>query len=246
LHNIYDKKIKLTVEHIMPQTITPKWQIDLGSNWELVHNKWLHTLANLMLTAYNSKYSNRSFAEKKTIEDGFDSSPLAVNQYIAKFNLWNEDALEERTKWLKKQIAQIWKYPQTTLSLSIENFDDDNIYSPYNWTIETYKKPGSVLIGNNTFEIKHWIGMYIKVLQFIQENFPEKFISLIDNNNEFGIAERPLITANKDIPNSATELSPGLYVECNLGASAIMKNIMKICKYVGYNEDNCPVYFTLT
>jgi uncharacterized protein with ParB-like and HNH nuclease domain len=245
LHNIYDNQIKLTIEHIMPQTITPKWQADLGTNWELVHNKWLHTLANLTLTAYNAKYSNHSFGEKKTIEGGFEKSPLFINQYIARFGLWNETALEERTDWLKEQIVKIWKYPQTTLSLSIENFDDDSIYSPYNWTVETYRKPESVLIDNNTFEIKHWIGMYIKVLQFIQENFPEKFIALIDNKNEFGIAGRPLITTNKDIPNSVDEISLGLYVECNLGVSAIMKNIIKLCEYVGYNEENCPVYFTL-
>jgi len=41
LYNIYDKQIKLTVEHIMPQTLTTKWQFDLGNNWELVHNKWV-------------------------------------------------------------------------------------------------------------------------------------------------------------------------------------------------------------
>lgn len=61
----------------MPQTVhNTKWRFDLGSNWELIHNKWVHTLANLTLTAYNSKYSNKSFAEKKTIEDGFAKSPL--------------------------------------------------------------------------------------------------------------------------------------------------------------------------
>jgi hypothetical protein len=229
----------------MPQTITPKWQADLGTNWELVHNKWLHTLANLTLTAYNAKYSNRSFEEKKNIKDGFKKSPLFINQYIAEFSSWNEDALEKRAKWLKEQIVKIWQYPQTTLPLSIENFDDDTIYSPYNWVVETYRKPESVLIDNNTFEIKHWIEVYLKTLQFIQENFPEKFITLIDNKNDFGIAVRPLITTNKDIPNSADEFSPGLYVECNLGVLTIMKNIIKICEYIGYNEDNCPVSFTL-
>jgi hypothetical protein len=245
LHNIYDKQMKLTIEHIMPRTITPKWQNDLGSNWEIVHNKWVHTLANLTLTAYNSKYSNRSFDEKKTIENGFNQSPLSLNNYIATFDVWNEEALEKRTKWLTKQITKIWQYPRTSLPLSIESVDDDNIYSPYEWEIETYRKPESVLIDNNPFEIKNWIELYIKVLQFIQENFPEKFTTLIDNKEEFKVANRPLITKNKDIPNSVSELSIGIFIEINLGVQAIMKNIIKICEYVGYDKDNCPICFTL-
>jgi uncharacterized protein with ParB-like and HNH nuclease domain len=245
LHNIYDKQIKLSVEHIMPQTITPKWQLDLGNNWELVHNKWVHTLANLTLTAYNSKYSNRSFAEKKTIEDGFAKSPLLLNKYIAEFNSWDENALETRTTWISELIVRIWKYPQTTLSLFIENVEDDNIYSPYGYEVEPYKKPASTLINNNIFEIGTWVDFYIKVLEFIQENFSEKFIYLIDNKELFGIADRPLITKNKDIPFTAGELIPGIFVERNLGPQSIMRNIIKICEYVGYNGDNCPVYFTL-
>jgi len=245
LHNIYDKQIKLTIEHIMPQTITPRWQIDLGSNWEFVHNKWVQTLANLTLTAYNSKYSNKSFSEKKTIEDGFSNSPLLLNKYIAEFEVWNEESLETRTKWLTEQITKIWEYPQTTLSLSIENFDDDDIHSPYDWEQETFRKPATVLIDNELSEVRNWIDLYIKVLQFIQINFSTEFSSLIDNNDLFGIADRPLITRDKDIPNSASEFSHGIFIECNLGVAGIMRNIIKICEYVGYDENNCPVYFTL-
>jgi len=245
LHNIYDKQIKLSIEHIMPQTITPKWQVDLGSNWEVVHNKWVHTLANLTLTAYNAKYSNKSFSDKKTIEEGFAKSPLLLNKYIAEFDLWNEEALEKRTKWLFEQIVKIWKYPQTTLPLSIENYDDDDIHSPYDWEPEVYRKPATVLIDNELSEVNNWINLYIKVLQFIQINFPSDFSLLIDNNSEFGIKDRPLITRNKDIPNSTSELSHGIFIECNLGVQGIMRNIIRICEYVGYNENKCPIYFTL-
>ena len=245
LRNIYEKQIKLTVEHIMPQTINPKWQLDLGNNWEFVYNKWVHSLANLTLTAYNSKYSNRSFSDKKAIEDGFNQSPLLLNQYITRFDVWNEEALEERTKWLAEQIVKIWRYPQTTLTLLIDNLDDDNIYSPYEYEIEAYKKPESALIGNNTFEVSTWVDLYILVLQFVQENFPDKFINLIDNNELFGIKDRPLITRDKDIPYTPGELMPGIFFERNLGPTSIMRNIIRICEYAGYNESNCPVYFTL-
>lgn len=51
----------LMVEHIIPQTITSQWKIDLGSNYSHIYEIWLHTLANLTLTGYNPKYSNKNF-----------------------------------------------------------------------------------------------------------------------------------------------------------------------------------------
>ncbi len=47
-----------SIEHIMPQTLTPAWIKELGEDYEEIHQTWLHRMANLTLTAYNSKYQN--------------------------------------------------------------------------------------------------------------------------------------------------------------------------------------------
>lgn len=47
-----------SIEHIMPQHLTPEWQKELGADYEQIHELWLHRIANLTLTAYNAKYSN--------------------------------------------------------------------------------------------------------------------------------------------------------------------------------------------
>lgn len=52
-----------SIEHIMPQHLTPVWQKELGDDYEQIREQWLHRMANLTLTAYNSKYSKSSFAE---------------------------------------------------------------------------------------------------------------------------------------------------------------------------------------
>jgi len=248
LHNLWEKKIKLSVEHIMPQTITPKWQADLGNNYESVHNKWVHTLANLTLTAYNQKLSNRSFVEKKNMEDGFAKSPLLLNKYIAEFDVWNEESLEQRTLWLLEQITKIWKYPQTTLQISEDVADEDAIHSPYDWDVEANVKPVTVSVNGVDGEylgVNSWVSLYIKVLKFIQENYFEEFIGLIDNIEYFGVAGRPLITRDKNVLHTVEDLSDGVFAERNIGVSQIMRNIKKICEYVGFNEDSCPIYFTL-
>lgn len=54
-----------SVEHIMPRQLTPAWMKELGENYKEIHSTWLHRVANLTITAYNSRYSNRAFAEKR-------------------------------------------------------------------------------------------------------------------------------------------------------------------------------------
>lgn len=45
----------LTIEHIMPQTLSNAWKQELGTEWETIQEKWLHIISNLTLTGYNIK-----------------------------------------------------------------------------------------------------------------------------------------------------------------------------------------------
>lgn len=77
-----------SIEHIMPQHLTPAWVKALGEGYEEIHEKWLHRIANLTMTAYNSKYSNATFEEKKFMKNGFEDSGIRMNMYIAKKDKW--------------------------------------------------------------------------------------------------------------------------------------------------------------
>lgn len=55
----------LTVEHVMPQTLSEWWQEHLGEDWDETHELYLHTIGNLTLTAYNTQLSNDDFHTKK-------------------------------------------------------------------------------------------------------------------------------------------------------------------------------------
>ena len=54
----------LTIEHIMPQTLSKEWKTMLGEHHTNIHKKWLHTLGNLTLTGYDSELSNNLFEDK--------------------------------------------------------------------------------------------------------------------------------------------------------------------------------------
>ncbi len=92
-----------TTEHIMPQTLTPEWERDLGENFQEIHNKYLHTIGNLTLTGYNQEYSNKSFQEKRDMEKGFKQSPLRLNQSLKDLGAFDDLGVFDEEK-IKKEL----------------------------------------------------------------------------------------------------------------------------------------------
>ena len=106
------KEHGLSVEHIMPQTLTETWKKDLGPDYAQIHDTWKDRIANLTLTAYNPEYSNRPFREKLTMKDGFRDSPLPLNRWIARQEKWTLDELEARGNIMAERFVELWPYPE--------------------------------------------------------------------------------------------------------------------------------------
>ncbi len=102
-----------TIEHIMPQNenMSAKWREELGNDWQRVHKDLLHTLGNLTLTAYNSRYSDRIFVEKRDIEGGFRQSPLHLNAGLGQCEKWDESAINARADRLANLAVHVWSVP---------------------------------------------------------------------------------------------------------------------------------------
>jgi uncharacterized protein with ParB-like and HNH nuclease domain/predicted transport protein len=107
------KVSEYTIEHIMPQNpnLSPEWQAELGTEWQLVHVKYLHTIGNLTLTGYNDTLSDRPFLEKRNMKGGFKDSPIRLNQYPAEQDHWNEDTIQRRAQELAELAGRIWGAP---------------------------------------------------------------------------------------------------------------------------------------
>ncbi len=120
---------RLTVEHIMPQEIenSNDWKEMIGEDWERIHNKYLNTIGNLTLTGYNSEYGNRSFQYKKEHQNGFNHSPLRLNDFLKIIDYWNVDTITKRAEILSQTAKNIWKYPhidnQEATELSLNEKD---------------------------------------------------------------------------------------------------------------------------
>lgn len=107
------KSNECSIEHIMPQNdnLSKEWKDALGSDWQRIHEQYLHTLGNLTLTGYNSEYSDKPFTQKRNMEGGFRHSRLNLNRGLGDVEEWNEDAIKTRAERLAAQACKVWGYP---------------------------------------------------------------------------------------------------------------------------------------
>lgn len=90
----------LQIEHIMPQTLNDEWISMLGAeDYAQVHENYLHTLGNLTLIRHNQELGNENFSKKKEIY--INNSAMQISQRkITDKDVWNKEAIEQRTNWL--------------------------------------------------------------------------------------------------------------------------------------------------
>ena len=221
---------KLTIEHIMPQTITLEWRRDLGANWELIHTKYLHTIGNLTLSAYNSDYSNLSFEKKKTKKDtGFIYSKLQLNEYIKKQTIWGEKEILERSKLLAEIAKKTWFLPHSTF-IPVENIETLTLEDEFDLTnrqIQSFNFLGEMVKTDDVTDF------YIKIFTILCDW--DKTLLIQNSNRYYG--------SNINDMRKPREITDGFFVEVNLSSNDKIKVIKDALKILSL--EHSEVSFTL-
>ena len=99
----------LTVEHIMPQTLSEGWREDLGDRADEIHGRHLHRLGNLTLCGarWGSALSNHRFEKKKEL---YEESSVRMTSRLVKFPRWDEDAIQKRADDLARAALKLWPW----------------------------------------------------------------------------------------------------------------------------------------
>jgi alkylated DNA nucleotide flippase Atl1 len=121
--------LPLTVEHIMPQTMSPEWikmLADSGEQPQEAHQELVHTLGNLTLTAYNPELSNDPFERKQQI---FANSHLSLNFNLPNSAVWTRTEIEARAEELASRAILIWPGPVPGLTSGDESFDWSRVHA---------------------------------------------------------------------------------------------------------------------
>lgn len=228
---------KYSIEHIMPQNLTPSWQKELGEDFEQIHEEWLHRIANLTLTAYNSKYSNSTFTEKKTMQNGFDDSGIRMNTWIAKKEKWTLTELEERNSYLMDRALVIWKFPETDFLPKEKQLDS--------YTLEDEAELTGRLIARFTFKnteqpVTSWVEMFQKVIQILYAE-DKTIITKLAMSDEDNIALH--FNTTPDAFSKCVEIGDGIYVWTNTNTQSKLSVLNRLFKL--YDEDPADLVFFL-
>jgi len=192
---------KLSIEHVMPQTLSEWWQDHLGDEWEVTYELYLHNIGNLTLTAYNAELYNAEFTKKKEL---YRDSHLEMNRYFTSLDCWRKEDIEKRAHYLSKKALEIWPY------FGSEDYEDASIMDVTGTT------PQALWILEQYFEVKNWRDVLENTLNTIAELEPEKFEILLNEYPKLISRDKNKFRAVRELPNST-------YVEVNLSAQAIKR-----------------------
>lgn len=212
------EKATITIEHVLPQTLTEWWKSHLGDEWEIVHELWLHTLGNLTLTGYNSELSNDDFETKRQM---LRESHLEINRYFDGIAAWRLEDIKNRSAELSEVALGIWPYFG----------DDGDIQNP---TVVTGTKPVALWILGQKFDVKSWRDVLVHIMNVIAELVPEKFEQVTQEFPRFVGRDRKRFREIKELNN-------GAFVEVNLSADAIQRFCSQAMETIDLTSDDWSV-----
>ena len=181
----YERKEKVnvdeyTIEHILPQNpnLSEEWKTMLGEQWKAIQETHLHTSGNLTLTGYNSELSDHSFSKKKTIEGGFDDSPIRLNSFLKQTDVWNATQIILRAEVLALIATQIWYVPDT-LDVLLSSFYDVELIQVNEYSLSTYEHLQGDMLGL----YEHLKKRILNIDSSVTEEYKKHYIAFKSSTN---------------------------------------------------------------
>lgn len=202
-----------SIEHIMPQHLTPAWTEELGANAVEIHETWLHRLANLTLTGYNPSLSNKSFREKRdAAQGGYRSSGLRMNQKIALKDAWGLPELEERNREMVAQALRIWPCPQTDFKPAEKEFNSCTLDD------EDVDLTGQEIVKYSLLNVEQpvtsWTDMFEHVVKFLHQK-DKSILSALAYNTSSPTDLAGYVSSAESGLRSALKIDDHIYMEKN-------------------------------
>jgi hypothetical protein len=208
----------VTIEHVMPQTLTDDWRTQLGDDWEAAHALWLHTLGNLTLTGYNSEMSNDDFSAKR---QRLTKGTLHLNKLFARFESWRAAEIKARAEILVEPVLEIWPY-----------FGGEQ---PEEQVMPTKgRRPAELQIFGKTLPVSTWRDVLENTVNEVIDLDPDAYISLCRDLSSHVGNDRMRF-------REARQLRNGGYVNVNLSAEGIDRLCRRVLDIAGLLESEWDV-----
>ena len=226
----------LTIEHILPQKENAAvWKKEVGEEYSIVYEKYLHTLGNLTITGHNSELGTKSFAEKKKIIRE-NSKANILNREVLSAERWNKSAILNRTKVLCDILIQEFEYVDihSDLNKSIKlSFGVDSDFDFSN------TKPHEMVFVGEYTRVKSWADLLNKTINTAYDLDAEKITELASKDYSIPNATRIYISNDERNMRKAKQIdNSGIYYEANLSANNIVSFIKNLLLNIGVDIDD--------
>lgn len=234
-----------TIEHIMPQNKdNESWRKMIGDNFDIIHDRYLHTLGNLSLTGYNSELSDKSFEEKvKLIKEL--SKFVILNQDVINKTIWNDKTIDARADRLSSKLLQDLKLPEIfgkKLTFNMDNSHHVDDICDY-----TGKKPINFIFMGENVEVSSAKEMLIKFSEFLYILDQDKLQKMALANWKSSSATTPLLSNDTTKLRAPAELkNSGIFIECNRSFNDIVRSIGHLIKEFNIDVDDFVFYTSTT
>ncbi|SEA43145.1 Uncharacterized conserved protein, contains ParB-like and HNH nuclease domains [Bowdeniella nasicola] len=223
---------ELSVEHIMPQTLTDSWRRDLGAEADVIHENWLHRLGNLTVTGYNSKYSNVSFKKKQSIENGFLDSPYRLNRELKTAEVWDLDAMEARTDRLVNDALKYWRYPETSFEPPAPQLPVETLGGDTNFT-------NRVIVAFEFNEVQGTVASWTEFAQVLMKELlridRERVLAFAQKFVEFHVGSEP------NMGRKLTKIDNGFYWNLQTSTREKVLTLRRLFEYLDLDAEDVLV-----
>lgn len=255
---------KITIEHIMPQTIEDSWKVELGENFSEVHKNYLHNIGNLILTEFNSEIGNKPFVEKKR---KLETSSLNYRLDVIKRNTWNEQSIKEHQTNMINWFLSTFPLPEQFKEKANWNTQtfENTLFSPLDsdaGEMAEGNKPIELNLFEDVIKVKSWQDVFIKFLKYLRDKPDFDFEFILNNQTELFRREETIIkwSTLKDIIDSNVDLSNRyksfdgkvwdkvkeldddlLFIHINISASNCMTRIGNVMEKFNIDEKSIEI-----
>ena len=233
---------QVTIEHFMPQSLTPWWVKHLGGKKEAdrIKREYMNCIGNLgpMSRAYNSENSNHPWDEKVAV---YKQVQFVLTSSVAKYIKWTEEEIVKRNKNVAERLCNAITRPLPNSNTTDLN-KDLNVKGIYRFDEEPnyiYTKPIALFYNGTTHSVRSWRDIIMLVCEICYDKNPQNFISMVKANYIHRttylpntIKKKPILSFDSEELNKAERIkSSNIFVDTNLGANDIVKYCLKIIEF---------------
>ena len=216
---------RITIEHIMPQTLNEIWEEQLGQTATQVYDTYLHTIGNLTLTGRNESMGNMQFSAKKLV---FAQSNLALNKDFANCTVWTEPSIRERAAKLGQIALRIWQRP-SSISATI-NHDDP-----------TGQKPIKFMLFGEQYPVQKWRDILVNVCAILAAKHGAAFAAMAVQAS--GTTRQYVSTNKDDLAVPALIKDTNLWVETNLSSRNVLRVVELLLFTCGHDKSQFHAFW---